>query len=295
MRSLFLLTPVCVLALSCGSSRQTEEASARAPRPVKGVVAVVDSRPITALEVTIESKSATSHETGASRDHAGASRYDREVLDEMVRQELAAGRAVELGLDADEAYQQELRALEAQLASFKRKRLSELYYGHELAERAKVDDSFVRAWFDAHAGELRAELHVRQILLRDRGSIDEAAAALAQGADFEEVAARPFASLPPEALEKEPWDLGWLRWHQIPDAWRDAVYRLPDGGVSPVIEGPKRRYWIVQVVERRTADDVTFESVKPLLVERLRDERTRALRSEIDRDLRRSGRVVYPK
>jgi peptidyl-prolyl cis-trans isomerase C len=254
--------------------------SAAAPRPWSpDTVATVGGEPITEADVGLV------REGG----HGGAGATSEAMaVDDIVREQLAADRARALGLDDDPAYQAELHRRLAPIKAFERQRLSELYY-RSLDADAKVDPAAVRAYFDQHETEIRTEIRVWQILDRDRAAIDQAAAQLAAGTTFEAVAGAKFPHLP---TGRPPWDVGYLRWNQVPAAWKPALAGMKPGDVSGVIAGPRDRFWIIELVDRRQDPATTFETVRPVIEGLLRAERAQAARDAADQDLRAHARVV---
>ena len=282
------MRPSCLLlfflALSCSRAPAPTAAHELPPVWHKDVRALVNGVAITDADVSLAGRAdRVSHVPGAARDPA-------EIVATLVREELAAQRAVELGLDADPAYRAELARLEAQVAAFRRRKLADALQAAELGKQ-RVSEAETRRYFEAHAAELRSELRVYQILARDEAQIERAASELDGGAAFEDVAARLVPA--PAHAERMPWDLGYLRWNQIPDAWREAVRGLRPGQTSGVIEGANRRFWIVKIVDRRDNPAITYEVVKEALAERLGQARAADARARLDEDLQRRARIVH--
>jgi hypothetical protein len=63
--------------------------------------------------------------------------------------------------------------------------------------------------------------------------------------------------------------------------------------VSNVIQGPNKRFWIIKLVDKRINEGITFESIKPTIMEDLRSAKIEELRSQIARDLRGKASIVY--
>ncbi len=249
------------------------------------VLVTINDRPIVEADVDLALRGG--HDNGAvARRRSG-------VLENIIQQELARQRAVELGLDADSRYQAELHRMETQLNAFRRRGLSELYFRHEAARHAEVSDAEAKEFFEENSARIRTEFHIRQILVRKEERIEQALMEIKQEASFEEVARKQFPNLPKTA--GEPWDLGYLRWTQVPKAWRSVVYGLKDGEVSGVIRGPNHRFWIIQLIDKREDPQITFESVKPIIVRYLKNSKIEALQESTYRDLRASARIVYAK
>ena len=226
-------------------------------------------------------------------DNEGVPRRQKDVLEHIIRQELARQKAVELGLDSDPGFQERLLRMKAQLDAFKRRGLSELYFRHEAARHAKVSDAEAKQYFAENAARIRTESHVWQILGRKEERVEQALNEIQQGASFEEVARSRFPNLPKTA--GEPWDLGYLRWTQVPKPWRSVVHDLKNGEVSGVIRGPNHRFWIIKLIDTREDPHMTFESVKPILIGHLKNSKIEGLHEATYRDLRASANIVYAK
>ena len=81
----------------------------------------------------------------------------------------------------------------------------------------------------------------------------------------------------------------------MPKAWQNVVYDLKKGEASGLIRGPNNRFWIVRLVDRRENPDITFESMKPTIMEVLKNARLEKLRAKTGRDLRAQASIVYSK
>ena len=210
------------------------------------------------------------------------------VLDTLVRNELRAQEAIARGLDRDPKYQAELREKEAVFAAWRRESLGNLLIVQQTAKGGEITEDEARAYFRDHQAELATETHVLQILMRDRASIDAVDAALKSGRSFEDVAAEHFA-VPPTSTKK-PWDLGYLRWAQMPEPWKPIIGTVRVGGTSGVIESGGR-YWILSVVDRRTDPSVDFDRARPDVMHALEVEhRSRAV-GTVDDQLRQKAQI----
>ncbi len=279
--SLTAIVLACAFMLSCNQDPSPAV-------PTGDVVATVNGVPITQTDILLNSKN-------IPRGHqaAGGPASPGDTLEDIIQQELAYQRALELGLDADPDYQEELRRMEAQVTAIKRKRLSEVFFQREMTQKAAVSDAEAHQYFTDNAERLRTEVNVWQILRRDEGAIEKIRADLAQGMSFEEVVNRQFPDLPD--LDRKPWDLGYLRWNQVPEAWQKVVYGLQIGETSDIIRGPNNRFWIIKLIDRRENPDITFEQIQPTITGLLKIEKTRRLREDTLRDLHDKARIVYSK
>jgi parvulin-like peptidyl-prolyl isomerase len=244
--------------------------------------------PRTAGEVLVTVNGVGITEAELHRREQGAPHRREEILESMIKDELAAQKASELGLDSDPKYQETLRELQANLDEYRRKTLSELYYRKTISEAKAVTEAEARRWFDDNRSRIRTELHLLQILKRDEAAIEEARRSLEEGRAFDEVAGAYF----PNHGDERPWDLGHLSWQQIPEPWKNVVHRLRPGEVSGVIRGPNRRFWIIQLVGTRESATVDFDVAKPAIIQLLEQSKAQTAKERIDRELLEGGRIT---
>lgn len=214
------------------------------------------------------------------------------VIAGLVREELARQKALELGLEPEGAGAEEVGRLELALNAARRHALAEAYFNKQVLKKAEPTEQEARQYFEANAALLKTEFGLQQIFVRDEAAITQAQAELAKGAAFEEVARRQYPGLP-EGVGL-PWELGFLSWKQLPEPWRPVLQTLQPGQVSPVLKGPGGRFWIIKLLERRAKPEVSFEELKPLIVEDLKRSRLEQLTQQSEQELRKSARIVEP-
>jgi len=251
------------------------------------VLVRVNGVAITQQEVQAEDASGGSAHFGAS--DTSTRPPGQALLFAIVQQEVAAQRAQALGLTADGDYQRELAQREAELSAWKRKKLAALFFRQEVQAKAVVSDQEVQRYFEANQERIETELHLRQIFTRDVARIEAAYAKLQAGAAFEDVARQ---NLPPVRVGEAPWDLGFQRWSQMPDAWVDVAYGLAEGRHSGVIKGPNQRYWILELVAKRKTD-LRFEQMREPVRRVLQGLKLAELRKAVDADLIEHAKIVY--
>lgn len=215
----------------------------------------------------------------------------KNILEVIVQRELIRQEAARLGLDANTSYREKLSRVEAKINAFKRKELSDLFW-REMASRVTVSDEEAKAYYAKNAARIRSEVHVWQLLWRDEASAMRAKSNLEAGSSFAEIARRRFSKLP--KTSEMPWDLGYLRWQQVPESWQPTLSEMTVGEVSDIIRGPKNRFWIIKLVERKVNPDISFESRTPTIIKVLKNEKIEKLRKQINRDLRAKASIVYP-
>jgi peptidyl-prolyl cis-trans isomerase SurA len=146
-----------------------------------------------------------------------------------------------------------------------------------LGSRVKVEDEEVEALYAERYGkhqESGESVHVRQILRAYGGAsqrTQEAACAevtlardrVAGGEPFEKVAAQIS-----EAAPRDGGDIGWLPLASVAPWMSQALTGLPDGGISDVLVLPFGCS-LLQLVERRVLEPVSFEQAKDALAREL--------------------------
>ena len=195
------------------------------------------------------------------------------MVDGIIVKEVIAQRAAELQLDKDPAYAKELHKMQAEVAVFRRRRLAELFIAH-VRKQTSADEAALRKAYEAEKDKLGASSPATP--RRDRAGAGRArpAAAIKAGKSFDQAAAGAFD--PKTIGASKPWDLGFLRWQQVPEPWRAWIAAAKPGEVSPIIPGPSGRQWLIQLVARRPGTPPTFEAVKASLATRLGAERIAA-------------------
>jgi peptidyl-prolyl cis-trans isomerase C len=267
--------------VSCG--RPTAPASASG---ASRVVATVNRVPLT--EADLDQRTRRTPTPGAPGHEVSAN-----VLQTLVREELIAQKAVQLGLDREPGYREQLEQMEAQVRAFKRQQLAVLYRAWVQGQGAPTEAD-ARAWFDANADLVRTRFHVLQVMRRgELAELQREHEELKAGTPFEKVAARRFPDLP--ASVKAPWDLGEMAWNQLPPAWRGVVDRLEPGQVSDVIQGDAGRAWILKLQGKRVDPGITFETEKDRIVDALRQQKAAQRYEASLADLKAKASIVYAK
>jgi hypothetical protein len=160
-----------------------------------------------------------------------------------------------------------------------------------MVKRSSISDEEGWEYFEENADSIRADIRVWQILRRDESLIEQDRDDLAQGASFEDVAGKRFQDLPQTG--QSPWDLGYLRWEQIPEVWWNVLDDLSVGETSDIIRGASGRYWIIKIVDRRENPDISYEDVEAKIKAVLKSRRIRQFRDDLNRELLGEARIVY--
>lgn len=157
----------------------------------------------------------------------------------------------------------------------------------ELAARARVPESALRAWYDEHRSEyaLPERVQVRQIVVEDRGKAENLQAQLAQGGDF--AAAARANSLAPEG--PAGGELPVFARGELPEAF-DRAFELSEGQISSVIESPYGFH--IFILERKLpANEPGFDELRAKLEAELGQRHLEEQRQEWVRGLRKNAEI----
>jgi hypothetical protein len=279
-----------MIAIGCrGDSRAASSTGASGARAQGSAVATVNGVPILASELRLAMAAAAGAKNPHRPDEAAAAPPVRaDVVERLIDDELAAQYARGKRIDADPELQRELAAKQAELDQFTRQRLAALAI-REVRAKATTSDAEIRRFFDENTERVRTVTQVWQILLHDRAAIEQARRDLEGGAKFEDVAARQFSSSLPAGVR--PWEVGELTWNQIPPQWEPVLPGLAIGAISPIIEGPRGRVWIIKVIARRVDPTITFESARPAIAAMLQGKAADAAQAAFARTLRANATI----
>lgn len=144
-------------------------------------------------------------------------------------------------------------------------------------------ESEIAAWYAARAATLARPERVEllQILTEERTAAERARRELVAGAEFSEVAAR--VSIDPAAASGG--QRGWFAREDLPPAFADLLFRLPEGGVSEVIE-VDYGFHVFRVEAKEEASTPSLEEARPEIERRLAAERADAALARLVADAR---------
>ena len=163
-----------------------------------------------------------------------------------------------------------------------------------IGAKVRVEEKDIRAVYDQEYGdqpEGGMEVHLRHILVpfdgedpaARRRACDQTRKALLRirgGESFQDVAAE-VSTMKPE----KGGDIGWFHARSLASWMRDAIDPLPDGGTSDVIEMPFGCN-LLQVVEKRLYEEITYESARAGIADYLYQKRLGEEYSEFIEELR---------
>lgn len=288
-----------VLAVAC--SRATPEPTPKAeaacpacpacaadlpnPATVVGgeVLATVNGVAITTDDVRFSLRNRTRSNVALTPDQEAA------ALEQIIQRELAAQQAMRQGMHTDAAVLKDLAEIEVQRNSLRRERLADLYFRRQVLDPTRPTEAEVQELWDREQKQIRTEYHVLQLFGRDEAQMAEAQAALKRGEAFGAVYVK--LTNAPALGEARPWDLGYLKFQQMPPQWREILPRLKPGETSDLIRGPNRRFWLVQLVDVRVNEALQLSDVRVTLEEELATAKREKLRGQIEETLNKTATI----
>ena len=247
--------------LLCGCAGK-QDAAAK-PEPASKIIAKVNGTPITEEDLTFRRPGGH----GARKTPGNQQR----ALDDVITEELLYQQGLKIGLDKDPGYRAQIAKLEHQLAMAKRAEMTRRVYNTQVAANVEITHADAKNYYDKNANQITTDLHLGVMSFNNREGAEEALQKVRGGATFESIARSVMGNQ--ISAGREPWDLGFLSWDQIPFDFVDAVYRLKPGGVSDVVNSQRTGFQIFKLFEARKNPKADFASMSGLIMNRLRDEK----------------------
>jgi peptidyl-prolyl cis-trans isomerase C len=267
-------------ALFCGCTG--EKGSAGKPKPESKIMAKVNGTPITEEELTFRL-------SGGPHGGSKASGIQQKALDEVITEELLYQQGLKIGLDKDLGYQAQIARLERQLAHAKRAEMTRRVYNTQVAAKTEITNSDAKSYYDKNADRIATDLHLGVILFNNKERAEEALEKIRSGATFEPIARGVMGSQ--VSAGREPWDLGFLSWDQIPIDFVDAVYRLKPGEVSSIVSSKRTGYQVFKLFGARKNPKADFASMSGFIMNRLRDEKVREAYEQYVEKLKKEAKI----
>ncbi len=213
-----------------------------------------------------------------------------QALQDLINKELLYQQGLRLGLDKDAKYRNMVKVMEMRLKELKRSEMARRVASTQIAATVNVTNEDVDKYIEANMEHLRNEYRLGMITFAGEAEAQSALAGIRSGATFESMAwgRYPLA----QKTGKAPWDLGYLRWHQIPPEWREAVERLEESGVSPVLQGKRTGISIIKLIDRKQDPKADLGGLRAGIMNYLRDEKLAAAYEEYLKRLRYKAKII---
>lgn len=230
-------------------------------RPGARVLAKVNGIPLTEADVSYR----------LTQAHANRPEYGDKSIEDVISQELLYQKGVRLGLDRVPSYRRELDALSRMPPQAKRQEMARRVFNSEIASRIEVSDAEAREYYRKNGERIAGELHLLLARFPAKGQAEEALVKLRGCSDFASVAKEVMTGQGESG--RDPWDLGYVSWREIPVDFADDIYRLKPGEVSGILGTRRTGFQIVKLVGVRRVALPRYEDISAELVNRLRDEK----------------------
>ena len=259
--ALFILLGFILAPILGGCTAKKE--SAKSSETEGKVVARVNGTPITEEDLTFRLP-------GAHGEKKAPANQEK-ALDDVITEELLYQQGLKIGLDKDPKYQAQIARFERQLAHVKRAEMTRRVFNTQVAAKVEITQADAKKYYDKNANQIETELHLGVMSFNNKKGAGEALEKIRGGAAFESIARSMMGSQ--MSGGREPWDLGFLSWDQIPIDFADAVYRLKPGEVSDVVSSQRTGYQLFKLLGARKNPKANFASMSGLIMNRLRDEK----------------------
>lgn len=298
MRHVLPFLLLLLSASACKRSEPTPSSTAAAPPPSPAlamavtptdaddpILATVNGQPVTMADVrmALRLKSATEE---VPEEQIGP------MLDGLIRQELIAQAAAAEGLDKDAKYQSDLAIASASVNAFRRRALGDAYHHAQVAKLPAVTEAEAQKFFDENQSTLASDVRVEQYLTRDLAAAEAAHKQILAGKSIGDIVRAAHPGMPET---EKPWELNWQPWQLVPEQWREPLSKMKPGETSGVIAGPKNRFWIIKLVERRVSQNMDFAQAKAGIIQHLTDLRAEAAREHVGDPLIAAAKIVRHK
>ena len=263
MKKPALLFFLCLILAALLSGCTAKKEPAKSSETGGKVIAKVNGTPIREEDLTSQL-----HGFHGAKN---APEVQQKALDDVITEELLYQQGLKIGLDKDPGYQAKIAYIERQLAHAKRAEMMRRVYNSQVAAKIEITHSDAKNYYDKNADQITTDLHLGVISFNNREGAEGSLQKIRGGATFESIARSVMGSQ--VSAGREPWDLGFLSWSQIPFDYVDAVYRLKTGEVSDVVSSKRTGYQIFKLLGVRKNPNADFARMSGLIMNRLRDEK----------------------
>lgn len=141
------------------------------------------------------------------------------------------------------------------------------------AEVPPPTEERIRRFYDENRKDFAVSerRHVRQILVREEALAKQILGEIRGGVTFDE-AARRYSRAPNAPRGGE---VGWVERGQLPRVFEQAIFSLAPGAMSGIVRTDSDFFHLFKVEEIAPGGEPSLDQVRPIIVERLREESVR--------------------
>ncbi|MEK6693070.1 MAG: peptidylprolyl isomerase [Nitrospirota bacterium] len=206
----------------------------------------------------------------------------RKFLDDLISRELIYLDAKKKKIDKDKEY---LDMIER----FKKDAMLEILLKREIEDKAKVDESELKAYYDANPQEFRLneEIRASHILVKTEEEAKDVLKKLKEGADFKKLAIE--LSQDP-GTSKKGGDLGYFGKGKMNPEFERAAIKLKEGELSEPVR-TNFGYHIIKLTGRKQGQLVEYTKVTEILRQRLTREKQKKVFEEWVAGLKKDAKI----
>jgi peptidyl-prolyl cis-trans isomerase C len=206
----------------------------------------------------------------------------RKFLDDLISRELIYLDAKKKKIDKDKEY---LDMIER----FKKDAMLEILLKREIEDKAKVDESELKAYYDANPQEFRLneEIRASHILVKTEEEARDILKKLKEGADFKKLAME--LSQDP-GTSKKGGDLGYFGKGKMNPEFERAAIKLKEGELSEPVR-TNFGYHIIKLTGRKQGQLVEYTKVTEILRQRLTREKQKKVFEEWIAGLKKDAKI----
>ena len=182
----------------------------------------------------------------------------KQLLDELIKQELMLLDALNKGYDKDAEFLNEMEKVKISLLK--------QYAAGKALTGVEVSEEEAKTYFEANVDEFlgAAEVNACHILVSTKEEADTVCAELAAGKEFA-VVATEYSSCPSAA---KGGDLGWFGKGMMVPEFETAAFALEENQVSDPVES-QFGWHVIKLAGKKEADKMEFDEVKNDIVQKL--------------------------
>lgn len=214
-------------------------------------------------------------ETQFKQRSAGRENMQKELLDNLIEQEVLAQAAISRKLDQDPKYLNSLQIIKSSL-------LSQLVLQDHLQSN-QITDAELQAEYAKKTAKPHKEYKARHILLKTETDVQKLIDKLEKGADFAQLAKEH--SVGPSATKGG--DLGWFEPSQMVEPFSSAVVDLADNAFSKQAVKSQFGWHIILREGSREVPATPFAELKDSILTALKQEKIK----EFVEDLRQNAKI----
>jgi peptidyl-prolyl cis-trans isomerase C len=217
------------------------------------VLAVVNGNEITELDVNT-----LLQRLGQNGQQFQSPQGKKHLLQELINQELMYAEAMEMGMDKDEEFLDELNTA--------KKEILKNYAIKKLFEDVKVEDTEAEKYFEENKAQFKKPESIKasHILVKTEEKANEIKEKLDSGESFEELA-KDYSDCP---SKQQGGDLGFFSKGQMVPEFEKVAFDMEEGNISDPVK-TQFGYHLIKLTDRQPAQEVSFEEVRDQLKQQL--------------------------